>query len=334
MIGKRFESATRRDVLKSALVGGAAAVLPSSLALPAKAADPVKWAMLTPGLSVVLTEVIRHYKLDEKNGFKLTEPTIYTSIATYYADLVSGSYDVCLGTWDTFAARYLAGVPVKLACIVSTAQVMGVLAKKGVKSVTELKGKTIAAPQSTGTYRIARAIMKEVLDFELEKEVTVQNVTNPAASVALLRAGSAEGALSWEPNISRGLVEDPSLDVVFNAGQVYKEKFGTELPFFGICVRNELLDKNPKIAGQLAGMYRDCVKIIVDDPKAAVAAVGDKSGVGANVLQEALSSKRMHLEFMSPSDASTRKTLTEASRFLARNKLLNSPIDENFFAKI
>lgn len=331
----KFETtgASRRDVLKTALYGGAAAMLPASLAMPAKAADPVSWALLTPGFSVLLTEIIRHHKLDEKNGFKLKDPTVYTSVATYYADFVSGSYDVCLGTWDTFAARYLAGVPIKLVCTVSTAQMVGILAKKGVKSVAELKGKTIAAPQSTGTYRVARAVLKEAQNFDLEKEVKVQNVTNPAASVALLRAGSVEGALSWEPNVTRGIVEDPSLDVVFNAGRVYKEKFGVDLPFFGVSVRNSLLEKDPKAGARVEGVFRDCIKIIIDDPKAAVAIVGDKAGIGEKVLQEALSSQRMHLQFMSPSDTSTRKALISASEFFARNKLLEASVKEDFFAK-
>ena len=70
------------------------------------AATDVRWASLTPGFPVLMTEYIRHHKLDAKNGFKLAEPINYTSVPTYYGDFVAGNYDVCIGSWDTFSVRY------------------------------------------------------------------------------------------------------------------------------------------------------------------------------------------------------------------------------------
>lgn len=324
----------RRDLLKSALAAGAAAAaLPASAFSQAFAQEAVRWASLTPGFTVLVTEFIRHHKLDEKNGFKLANPTVYTSVPTYYGDFVAGSYDVCIGSWDTFATRYLAGVPIKLLCNISTSQMINIMAPKdGAKSVTELRGKTLAAPQSTGTYRIVRAVVQEYMNFDIEKEVTIQNVTNPAASVALLRARSADAALSWEPNITRGIAEDPTLGVILNAGQLYKEKNGHDLPYFGVGVRNSLIEKNPKIVEGLNGVFRDCINGILKDVPAAVAIVGERTGFDPKVLQDAISSRRLHFHFSSMQDANERKALVAASQFFARNKLLASPINDGFFA--
>lgn len=326
--------ATRRDILKSALYAGAASALPFSLASRALAADPVKWASLTPGFTVLVTEFVRHHKLDEKNGFKLADPIVYTSVPTYYGDFVAGSFDVCIGSWDTFATRYLGGVPIKLLCNISTAQMINIMApKNGAKTVAELKGKTLAAPQSTGTYRIVRAVLREFENFDLEKEVTVQNVTNPAASVALLRAGSADAALSWEPNITKGITEDPRLGVIFNAGKVYKDKLGVDLPYFGVAVRSSFLEKDPKAGARVDGVFRDCINGILKDVKAAVAIVGERTGFDPKVLEDAISSRRLHFHFSSMSDAAERKALVTASEFFARNKLLPGAINDGFFAK-
>lgn len=326
-------NATRRQFLHSAAALGVATALPMVRTPLAFANDPVKWASLTPGFTVLVTEFIRHHKLDEKNGFRLADPTVYTSVPTYYGDFVAGSYDVCIGSWDTFATRYLGGVPIKLLCNISTAQMINIMAPKtGAKSVQELKGKTLAAPQSTGTYRIVRAVVQEYLNFDIEKEMTVQNVTNPAASVALLRAGSADAALSWEPNITRGIVEDPRLGVIFNAGQLYKEKNGHDLAYFGVAVRNSLLEKNPKAAASINGVFRDCINGILKDVKAAVAIVGERTGFNPKVLEDAISSRRLHFHFASMQDPAERKAMVAASQFFARNKLLPSVVNEGFFA--
>jgi NitT/TauT family transport system substrate-binding protein len=326
---------TRRRFLQSGIAAGAfAAAMPFPGISRALANEPVKWASLQPGFTVLVTEFIRHHKLDRKNGFTLADPTVYTSVPTYYGDFVAGSYDVCIGSWDTFATRYLGGVPIKYLCSISTAQMINILAPKtGAKDLVSLKGKTLAAPQSTGTYRIVRAVASEFLNIDIEKEMTVQNVTNPAASVALLRAGSADAALSWEPNITKGIVEDPRLGVIFNAGEVYKGKMGADLPYFGVAVRNSLLEKDPKAGTRIDAVFRDCINGILGDVKAAVAIVGERTGFDPKVLEDAIASRRLHFHFASMSDAKERKTMTDASQFFAKNKLLPKSVDDGFYAK-
>jgi len=68
-----------------------------------------------------------------------------------------------------------------------------------------------AALQSTGTYRMVRALINEAFGFDMEKDATIQNVDNPAAAVSLLMANRADAALSWEPNITTGLIRKPDL---------------------------------------------------------------------------------------------------------------------------
>ena len=134
---------------------------------------------------------------------------------------------MCIGSWDTFASRYLAGVPIKYLCTITDANMIAMLApKSGVSDVMQLKGKTIAALQSTGTYRMVKALIKEADGFDIEKDATIQNVDNPAASVTLVMADRADAGLSWEPNITTGMQKRPDLRVIFNAGEVYQKLAG------------------------------------------------------------------------------------------------------------
>ena len=221
----------------------AASGVASLLAMPgirrALAAEPkaLRWASLQPGFTVLPVQYILANKLGRKNGLSLPDPAPYTAVSTYYNDFVAGNYDVCIGSWDTFAARYQAGVPIKYLCTITDANMIAMLApKSGVSDVAQLKGKTVAALQSTGTYRMVRALIKEANGIDIEKDATIQNVDNPAASVTLVMADRADAALSWEPNITMGLVKKPDLRVIFKAGDAYhKIAQGGDLPYFGVA---------------------------------------------------------------------------------------------------
>jgi NitT/TauT family transport system substrate-binding protein len=255
-------------------------------------------------------------------------------VSTYYNDFVAGNYDVCIGSWDTFAARYQAGVPIKYLCTITDANMIAMLAPKdGVSDVAALKGKTIAALQSTGTYRMVRALVKEAFGFDMEKDATIQNVDNPAASVTLLMADRADAALSWEPNITTGLTKKPDLRVIMKAGDVYKSlSGGLELPYFGVAIRKELADANPGIAAKIGKVFEDCLGGINADTAKAVDLFGSKTGVPPDTLKEAIGSKRLAFNYRPMNDELSRSSIVLASDFLTRNGLLSKPVDENFFA--
>ena len=324
---------TRRDFLAASAAGSLS--LSASLQRAFAAADlSVRWASLQPGFTVLPVQYILANDLGRKHGLNLPDPAPYTAVSTYYNDFVAGNYDVCIGSWDTFAARYQAGVPIKYLCSITDANMIALLApRSGVSDVAALKGKTIAALQSTGTYRMVRALIKEAFGFDMEKDATIQNVDNPAASVTLLMADRADAALSWEPNITTGLLKKPDLRVIMRAGDVYKKlSGGLELPYFGVAIRKELADANPGVAAKVGKVFEDCLAGINADTTKTIDLFGSKTGVAPDTLKEAMGSKRLAFEYRSMSDDTSRASVVQASAFLARNGLLNKPVDENFFA--
>ncbi|HEY0329998.1 MAG TPA: ABC transporter substrate-binding protein [Rhodopseudomonas sp.] len=321
---------TRRDFA----FGSASAAMLLAAGRPALAADvAVRWASLQPGFTVLPVQYILANKLGARHGLTLPDPAPYTAVSTYYNDFVAGNYDVCIGSWDTFAARHQAGVPIKYLCTITDANMIALLApKSGVSEVKQLRGKTIAALQSTGTYRMVRALIKEGSGLDIENDATIQNVDNPAASVTLVMADRADAALSWEPNITTGLMKKPELRVIFKAGDAYHKIGEGDLPYFGVGVRQELLDKNPGIAAKIAGVFEDCLNGINADTAKAVDLFGAKTGVANDILKEAMGSRRLTFNFRPMSDPASRNSVLKASEFLARNGLLTKPVDDKFFA--
>jgi NitT/TauT family transport system substrate-binding protein len=294
---------------------------------------PVRWAALQPGFTVLPVQYILANRLGLNNGIELPDPSPYTAVSTYYNDFIAGNYDVCIGSWDTFASRYLAGVPIKYLCTITDANMIALLAPQaGVADVTQLKGKIVAALQSTGTYRMVKALIKEASGFDIEKEATIQNVDNPAASVTMVMADRAEAGLSWEPNITIGMQKRPDLRIIFNAGEVYQKLSGRSLPYFGVGIRKELLDKHPGIAGRLAAIFGECLSGINADTSKAIDLFGSRTGISAEVMKEAMGSKRLAFIYRPMDDASSRDSLVRASEFLARNGLLPKAVDDGFFA--
>ncbi len=322
---------TRRGFLAASTA--ASVMLPSTIRKALAADIPVRWASLQPGFTVLPVQYILANGLGRGNGLSLPDPAPYTAVSTYYNDFVAGNYDVCIGSWDTFAARYQAGVPIKYLCTITDANMIALLApKSGVADVANLKGKTIAALQSTGTYRMVRALIKEAFDFDIEKDATIQNVDNPAASVTLVMADRADAGLSWEPNITTGLMKKPDLRVLMKAGDVYRRLSGLDLPYFGVGIRKELLDANPGIAAKVGKVFEQCLAGINADTTKAVDLFGSKTGVPTDVLKHAMESKRLAFNYRPMSDELSRSQIKVASEFLARNGLLTKPLDDNFFA--
>ncbi len=323
---------TRRAALRAAAGGLGAFALGRYAPALAQAKDDVRWAALQPGFTMLPVQYILSKKLADKHGLAVPDPTPYTAVSTYYSDFIAGNYDVCIGSWDTFAARYLAGVPIKLLCGITTAEMIAVLApKNGAADIPALKGKIFAGLPSTGTYRMVKALIQETYGIDVEKDMTVQGVDNPAASVTLLLADRADAALSWEPNITTGLQRRPDLRIIFNAGEAYRKIANAPLPYFGVAVRNDRLAKSPGFAAKLNGMFEECLNGINANPAEAVDAFGSKTGIPPEVMKIAMQSQRLKFTFQPMTDAAARESIVKASEFLARNGLLPRKVDDGFF---
>jgi NitT/TauT family transport system substrate-binding protein len=314
----------------------AAASAAASLGVPSLARAQgagLRWANLAPGFTTLVTDYMIAKGLDKANGLNLGKPTAYTAVTTYYNDFVAGNYDVCIGSWDTFAARYQAGVPVQYVCSVTNANMINIVAMDdALTSIKGLSGKTFAAPQSTGTYRMMRALIKELDGFDIETQTSIQNVDNPAAPITLLMANRADAALSWEPNISVGLKRMPNMKVLYSAGPAYSKKYGVDLPYFGVAVRKEVAQRDPQLVARLNKAFGDCLAGINGNVEEAVNVAGANSGIPADVLRDAIASNRLQFKHVSMADDAGKQTVRLGSQFLQRNGLLPKVIDDGFFA--
>jgi NitT/TauT family transport system substrate-binding protein len=325
---------TRRDVVLGAAAGAAMLVdFPTPAILHAQEAVTAKWATATPGFTVVFYDYIRDNKLDQKYGLRFPEPILNSSIGTLFNDFVAGSYELMIASWDPILVRQQAGVPCQLLCTLMTADMIGIVAtKSGPARVADLKGKTVAAPQQSGVYRMTRAFLKEFDNIDIEAMAQVQNADNPAQGVTLVIADRADAAVAWEPMISSGMVRRPDLNVVYNAGEIFRTKTSLDLPYFCVNVRKELLARAPDMTAKLNAMFAECVAGIDANFDQVADKYAARALIDASVLKAAKKAGRLRFKYGAASDPLTQKTITTASEILVRQGVLTKPADATFFA--
>ena len=73
----------------------------------------VTYVTLATGFNVILNEYMAAKRFDLKHGVNIDVINSYVSVTNYYNDFTAGTFELGIGAWDTWAARFLAGVPLQ-----------------------------------------------------------------------------------------------------------------------------------------------------------------------------------------------------------------------------
>ncbi|WP_022721729.1 ABC transporter substrate-binding protein [Rhodopseudomonas sp. B29] len=324
-------AASRRRFMQ-AMAGTAAGLAMPRLAL-GDDLPSLTWATFTPGFVPAFMQTTLAKGFDRQNGVALAPPIPYSSLTTYYGDFVAGAFDMCFGSWDTFAVRAFGGVPVKYLCGINPGNLLNIVTMSdNIRSIEDLRGKTLAAPTSSGTFRLMKSLIRSFHGFDLEKETTVQTVDHPLGGVTLVLADRADAAMTWEPSVTIGMLKNPKLRVLLNIGEDYQKHEGTVMPFLGLAIRQAALDKHPGIADRLFKTFAAAADAMEADPQAAYAAAEKDTKLPASTLVDATKSGRLSYRFESMADPKARQAVIRSSELLAAEKDLPKPVDASFFA--
>lgn len=321
---------TRRTMLQAAATTAVGFAAPSILR--AQSTPDLTWATFTPGFLPAFMQHTLDKGFDRKNGLTIKPPAPYSSLTTYYGDFVAGAFDMCFGSWDTFAVRAIAGVPVRFLCGINPGDLLNLVTLSDkIKSVQDLRGKVVAAPTSSGTFRLMKGLIHAFYGVDLEKETTIQTVDHPLAGVTLVLADRADAAVTWEPSVAIGMMKNPQLRVLLNIGDAYRTFEKHEMPFLGIAIREDALKRNPGVGAKLRAAFADTVESLNADPAAAYRAAEKATGLSTDVLMRATESKRLKYRFASMADPTERRAVVRSSELLTAEKDLPKPVADTFF---
>lgn len=325
-------SSTRRHVLKGFATGVSSLAICSPNILRAQDPQRLTWATFTPGFVPAFMQLTIDKGLDRKHGLSLAPPIPYSALTSYFGDFVAGAFDMCFGSWETFAARAQAGVPLRWLCGVNPGDLLNfVTMSDSIRSVEDLRGRVLAAPTSSGTTRLVLGLVHAFHGIDLMKEATIQTVDHPLAGVTLVLADRADAALAWEPSVTMGMTKNAKLRVLLNMGEAYRRHEKAEMPYLGLAIRNQALERHRGVVPKLLAVFADAVAAMNADPSAAYRATEKAIGLPADILLQATDSGRLKYRFASMTDVLERRAVVRSSEILAQAKGLSAPIPDSFF---
>lgn len=164
------------------------------------------------------------------------------------------------------------------------------VAKPGITSVADLKGKTVATPfASTSHFSLLAALADAGV---AESDVKIIDA-EPDAIYAGWSAGQIDAAYVWNPNLAK-LKEDGGTVLIDSAQLAAKGKTTYDLAI----VTNDFANKYPEAVNIWAAQQDKAVKLIKSDPDAAAAAIA----IELNITPEEAKSQLGDLEFLDASE--------------------------------
>lgn len=330
-------SMNRRRVLQAGLAGGAALAAGARIGLPtiASAAEPIKvtFAGFTSGVAALIGSNLKAKRPDLKHGVDIVVTQDYSSVANYYNDLAAGTFDLGIGAWDTFYQFYAKGVPIKLVATATSGNLINVLgAADGPDTLAGLKGKTLAAVGSSGSFAMTKVVANDTYHIDLGKDVTVQSVANPALTMTLLLAGNVDAGLAWEPYITNTLEKNPKLKSIFNLGEVYEKETKKALPYFAFALRTSAMKKNPDLAHRLSAAIDDLTAGMIANPEEAFEIAAPHVHMTSAALMAAHKAGRLKFLTASMATPEGQDLVRTAYGFLRKAGGFKGDLDAGFFA--
>jgi NitT/TauT family transport system substrate-binding protein len=238
------------------------ALLACSIGAFAKDLPTIKIHAVEGSVGGVPLMVMLEDKLDEKHGFKAEVD--FLAMGGGFQAFLMGKYDIS-NDEDAVGAATARAEGFDIHGFMPYGNLyLGIVVPgtSDAKSVADLKGKRVGHfGLESGTTTYLRQLVSQTDGFDLTKAFNLQQA-GPAALVPMLKAGSIEAMLNFEPHISAGMVETGGRYLLQGA-EGYRAANDGFSPWIGIFVAsNAWLTKNPELAYGFRSALEEAVSTI------------------------------------------------------------------------
>jgi NitT/TauT family transport system substrate-binding protein len=314
--------------LKIQIVSTVLFVLLLAATAPAQERVTLRVAALTlPVFNPIIVNLMKEKGFDTRHGLTL-DVRAYPSIAAFYAALATGEVDTTVvGGPTVFQKMRNEGVPLKIvATIVPQSDLVIITANPAVKSLSDLKGKTLAADMGSQQYQ-AVAIYGRSKGLTVGTDVTVVQASFPLARTQLA-AGRVDAAMVIEPIATMMLKENPSYRMIFNGGAAWRELTGEEGWELVVPLREDFIKRSPAAVKPWIAALQDVQRYIKDNVDEADGIVARTVKLPPGVFKEAIASGRWVVDVRPAWAARERKSLWDMFERAVAAKYLEKLPDE------
>jgi NitT/TauT family transport system substrate-binding protein len=257
----------------------------------------VKMARLAfPSMSSLMLDVLKARSIDKKHGIDL-ETVSQSAVSVYYASIASGEAELIVGGPHVFQKMILEGVPIRIAATWAPLDILSVITgDPAIKSISDLKGKTIAADMGSSEYQIT-AIYGRKQGLVFGQDVTVVQAGPPLAR-AQLQAQRVDAAMLWEPTTTLALRDNPAFRVIMSGDTAWKAIANARGWDLVLAMRKDFLERNAALVPRLITMFQDTQQHIRANPDDADEIVSKSVNLPRGIFKEAVESRRLVFEVL------------------------------------
>ena len=259
--------------------------------------DKVKIARLAfPAMGSLLLDVLTERGIDKKHGIEV-ETVSQSAIPVYYASVANGDAELIVGGPHVFQKMMLEGVPIKIIATWAPLNVLSVItADPAIKSIADLKGKSIAAAVGSSEYQIT-AIYGRKLGLAFGTDVTVVSAAPPLAR-AQLEAKRVDAAMLWEPTTTLALRDNPQFRVIMSGDAAWKAIANVRGWDLVVAARDDFLARNARLVPRLTAMFQDAQKYMKDNLDGADAIVSNSLKLPGGIFKAGVQSERLAFDVL------------------------------------
>jgi ABC-type nitrate/sulfonate/bicarbonate transport system substrate-binding protein len=284
-------SLKKRAFVRSVVLTACATTL---IVASAGSQEPIKVKMARlafPSLTTMMVDVVKDQGFDKKHGIDL-EPQPFGAVSAYYAALATGEVDMLPAGPHVLQKMRLEGVPIRATLTYARLNALAVISgDPAIKTVADLKGKSIAADMGSSEYQIL-ALYGRSQGVVFGKDVTVVQAGPPLARTQL-QAKRVDAAMTWEPSATLTLRDNPQYRTILTGDTAWREIAKSDGWELVLAVREDFLKRSPDAVPRLLKMFQEGQRFIKSQVDAADRIVVASVKLPPGVLKEAVTSGRM-----------------------------------------
>jgi ABC-type nitrate/sulfonate/bicarbonate transport system substrate-binding protein len=282
----------------------------AAVAVPAQ--EPVKFTvgnLAFPSHSAMIINVLKAKGFDKKHGIDM-EVKPYGAVSAYYGSTASGETHSVPGGPLVFQKMRLEGVPIKIVATLVDMTSMSVITKDpNIKSITDLKGRTIAADMASSEYSVLSLYAKHK-GVVLGKDATVVQAGPPLVRTQLA-ADRVDAGMTWEPTATLTMRDNPSYKIIFNGKQGWREITGKDGWLLALGVREDWIQKNAAALPRLVAAFRDAAQFMRANADESDQILQTAIKLPPGAFKDMITAPRVVFDVRPTSDPGARETLWE-----------------------
>ena len=279
-----------------------------------------------PSHAAMIIGVLKAKGFDGKHGVDM-EVKPFGAVGAYYASTASGETDGIGGGPLVFQKMRLEGVAIKMVAAMVDMTSMSVISKNpAIKTVQDLKGKTIAADMASSEYSVLSLYGKSK-GVIFGKDVTVVQAGPPLVRTQLM-ADRVDAGMTWEPTATMTMRDNANYRIVFNGKQGWREMTGKDGWLLALGMREDWIAKNAAGLPRVIAAFDEAARFMKSNPDECDQILQQAIKLPPGAFKDMITAPRVVFNIRSTAEPSTRETLCEVVKLAIGEGYFKDPVKD------